>query len=202
MPYRHVDGITRAVLSTRDAPSETLRRARFVERRRAGVAMKSLIRIAALLLVLVIPLRALPSWAQSDTTVTVLYAGSLVTPMEGPIKDALRAQGIDMQSEGGGSKKLANLISSGLRNPDVFISVDPKLVTALGKSVASAVTFAGTSLGLAWSDHSKYAALFADVASGKHPLLDALATPGLRIGRTDPKLDPKGGYTIRGLTVL
>ena len=29
----------------------------------------------------------------------------------------------------------------------------------------------------------------------------ALGTPGLKIGRTDPKLDPKGAYTIEGMTM-
>ena len=83
--------------------------------------------------------------ASADTNaVTVLYAGSLVTPMEGPIKTALQAHGIAFQGEGGGSKKLANLIAAGIRSPDVFISVDPGLVTNLGARVASATTFAGT----------------------------------------------------------
>jgi len=145
---------------------------------------------------------AVPALAQTPGTVSVLYAGSLVTPMEGPIKDTLRSQGVTFQGEPGGSKKLANLISSGLRNPDVFISVDPKLVTSLGARVASAQTFAGTSLGIGWSDRSKYASLFADVAAGKKTLVDALETPGLLIGRTDPKLDPKGEYTITGMTIL
>jgi len=134
--------------------------------------------------------------------VSVLYAGSLVTSMEGPIKAALHSEGIDFQGEPGGSKKLANLIAGGLSNPDVFISVDPKLVTGLGSKVGTAVTFAGTSLGIGWSDRSKYAALFADVAAGKKTMVQALSTPGIRIGRTDPQLDPKGVYTVQGVKVL
>jgi len=132
--------------------------------------------------------------------VTVLYAGSLVTPMEGPIKAALRARGMDFQGEPGGSKELANLIIAGVRNPDVFISVNPKLVTSLGDRVASATTFAGTSLGVAWSPNSRYADLFNRVAAGKGELQAALATPGVKMGRTDPQLDPKGAYTIEGVT--
>jgi molybdate/tungstate transport system substrate-binding protein len=143
-----------------------------------------------------------PAVAQAPNTVNVLYAGSLVTPMEGPIKEALRAQGVDFQGQPGGSKALAHLIDAGLKTPDVFVSVDPALVTGLGDKVASADTFAGTSLGIAWSDKSADAALFADVVAGKTSLLDALSTPGLRIGRTDPKLDPKGGYTIAGMKIL
>lgn len=134
--------------------------------------------------------------------VIVLYAGSLVTPMEGPVASTLRTQGIIFQGESGGSKKLANLIAAGLKKPDVFISVDPQLVTGLGDKVAHAKTFASTSLGIGWADTSKDAALFAAVAAGKTPLLDALRTPGLRIGRTDPKLDPKGRYTVQGMTMF
>jgi len=143
-----------------------------------------------------------PAVAAAPGVVRVLYAGSLVTPMEGPVKDALRARGIDFQGQPGGSKALAHLISAGLKSPDVFISVDPALVTALGDLVASSATFAGTSLGVGWSDSSTYAGLFASVAAGKTSLIDALATPGLRIGRTDPMVDPKGAYTITGMKIL
>jgi molybdate/tungstate transport system substrate-binding protein len=137
----------------------------------------------------------------ASQVVTVLYAGSLVTPMEGPVKSALGAQGIDFQGEPGGSKELANLIIGGVRSPDVFISVNPKLVAELGDRVASATTFAGTSLGIAWAPNSKYAALFERVAAGTASLQDALETPGLRIGRTDPQLDPKGAYTVQAVTM-
>jgi molybdate/tungstate transport system substrate-binding protein len=140
--------------------------------------------------------------ARTSGVVTVLYAGSLVTQMVGPVKDALRAKGIDFQGQPGGSKALANLIASGIKAPDVFISVNPMLIKALGPRVTSATTFAGTSLGIAWSDKSKYAALFGRVASGQASITDALSTPGLRIGRTDPNLDPKGSYTIEGMKLL
>jgi molybdate/tungstate transport system substrate-binding protein len=143
-----------------------------------------------------------PVAAQTAKPVSVLYAGSLVTPMEGPIKAALAAGGIDFQGQGAGSKMLANLIASGVKTPDIFVSVDPKLVLGLGGKVASATTFASTSLGIGWSDSSKDAALFADVAAGKKTVLAALQTPGLSIGRTDPKLDPKGVYTVRAMTML
>jgi molybdate/tungstate transport system substrate-binding protein len=133
--------------------------------------------------------------------VSVLYAGSLVTPMEGPIKAALHERGIEFEGEPGGSKELANLIAAGIRSPDVFISVNPALIKNLGDRVASATTFAGTSLGIAWAPNSKYAALFEGVANGATPLERALETPGLRIGRTDPQLDPKGVYTVEGMTM-
>ncbi len=143
-----------------------------------------------------------PARAATQNVVTVLYAGSLVTPMEGPIKAALAKTGTDFQGQGAGSKMLANLIAAGTKNPDVFISVDPSLVVGLGAKVARATTFASTSLGIGWSSSSKYASLFAKVAAGETSVLAALSTPGLSIGRTDPKLDPKGVYTVRAMTLL
>jgi molybdate/tungstate transport system substrate-binding protein len=137
----------------------------------------------------------------ASQVVSVLYAGSLVTPMEGPIKLALRERGIDFQGEPGGSKELANLIAGGVRSPDVFISVNPKLVTGLGDRVSSATTFAGTSLGVAWAPNSRFAHLFDSVRARMTTLQRALGTPGLKIGRTDPMLDPKGAYTIEGMTM-
>jgi molybdate/tungstate transport system substrate-binding protein len=158
------------------------------------------LRIAALSAAMLITFSA--AQAQGAGTVSVLYAGSLVTTMEGPVKSALAAAGTDFQGQGAGSKMLANLIASGVKNPDVFISVDPKLVLGLGAKVSSATTFASTSLGIGWSDSSKQAPLFADVAAGKKTVLQALQTPGLAIGRTDPKLDPKGVYTVEAVTAL
>jgi molybdate/tungstate transport system substrate-binding protein len=158
------------------------------------------VRIFALLLSIV-PAFA-PATADTPNVVSVLYAGSLVTPMEGPIKAALAEKGYDFQGQGGGSKMLANLIAAGTKAPDVFISVDPKLVTGLGSKVSHATTFATTSLGIGWSDSSRSASLFADVAAGKTTVVAALSTPGLTIGRTDPKLDPKGVYTVRAVTLL
>jgi molybdate/tungstate transport system substrate-binding protein len=144
---------------------------------------------------------AVPALAATQV-VSVLYAGSLVTPMEGPVKTALAQRGIDFQGQGGGSKMLANLISAGVKQPDIFISVDPKIVLGLGSKVLDAETFASTSLGIGWSESSKHAALFASVAAGKTSIVSALSTPGLAIGRTDPKLDPKGVYTVEAMMLL
>lgn len=134
--------------------------------------------------------------------VSVLYAGSLVTPMQGPIAKALATRGIAFQGQPGGSKQLANLIAAGLRTPDIFISVDPALVAKLGEKVASSVTFADTAIGLGWKPNSKGAAEFAAAAAGRVPWLSALTQPGILLGRTDPRLDPKGAYTIDALRLL
>jgi len=132
--------------------------------------------------------------------VSVLYAGSLVTPMEGAVKTALAKNGIAFDGEPGGSKKLANYIRDGVRMPDAFISVDPALVTGLGKRVLRATTFAHTSLGVGWSNASRFAQAL-KLSDGPH-LRYVLALPGFKLGRTDPQLDPKGAYTVAALTQM
>ena len=122
--------------------------------------------------------------------------------MQGPVAASLSANGVQFQGEPGGSKKLANFIASGVRSPDVFISADPSIVTGLGATVASSTIFARTSLGIAWSPKSRYHELLESVAAGHTPLLKALSTPGLRLGRTDPLLDPKGVFTVRALKAI
>jgi molybdate/tungstate transport system substrate-binding protein len=140
--------------------------------------------------------------ADALAPVSVLYAGSLVTPMEGPIAAELRAHGIELRGEPGGSKKLANFIAAGVRSPDAFIAVDASNVERLGDRVATSTPFAQTALGVAWSDKTQFGSLLSSLQAGKVSLLDVLATPGVKIGRTDPQLDPKGVYTVAAIKAL
>ncbi len=126
-------------------------------------------------------------------TVNVLYAGSLVTPMEGPVSRALAARGISFEGESRGSRELANLIIAGLRKPDVVIVVDPSVLHELESRglVARSWMLGSASLGISTS------------LCDREACLDKLFnTPGLRIARTDPRLDPKGRYTIEATQML
>jgi molybdate/tungstate transport system substrate-binding protein len=149
-----------------------------------------------------------PRAARADgPTVSVLYAGSLVTLMERTIFPAFaKAQPYTVNGEAKGSVALANFIRDGVRHPDVFLSADPKVIDPLlGTGPAHAgwyTTFATTRLLIGYSKKSAQAARFADVAAGKGSLADVLRTPGLRLGRTDPKLDPKGYRTIIAMKLL
>jgi molybdate/tungstate transport system substrate-binding protein len=147
-------------------------------------------------------LTCVPAHADAPGSVVVAYPASLQTTMDGPVASALRDQGIEFVGEPGGSKQLASLIASGQRSPDVFIAIDRANVDRLGAKVASAITFGSTRLGIAWEGKSNYAYVFTSVATGETPWLVALAQPGLRIGRTDPDLDPKGQFTIDALVDL
>ncbi|HEY1931551.1 MAG TPA: extracellular solute-binding protein [Acetobacteraceae bacterium] len=137
------------------------------------------------------------SFASAQGTVTVLYAGSLVNLMEhgvGPAFD--KASGDTFQGYAGGSGLLANQIKGKLRRADVFVSAAPGVNKALmgqsnGDWVSWYVTFAQSPLVIGYNASSKFAADFKT-----KPWYEVLGEPGIRIGRTDPKLDPKGKLTL------
>jgi molybdate/tungstate transport system substrate-binding protein len=53
-----------------------------------------------------------------------------------------------------------------------------------------------------YSPNSPFARSFVQAARGERALTDVLLQPGLRIGRTDPALDPKGYRTILACMLL
>ena len=130
-------------------------------------------------------------------TVNVLYAGSLVNLMEhgvGPAFD--KASGDQFQGYAGGSNKVANEIKGKLRRGDVFVSANPKvnaslMGTANGDWVKWYVAFAESPVVIGYNKSSKFAADFRT-----KPWYQVLLEPGIKIGRTDPKLDPKGALTV------
>lgn len=140
-------------------------------------------------------LSALPASAAGK--VNVLYAGSLVNLMEhgvGPAFD--KASGDTFQGYAGGSSGLANQIKGKLRQGDVFVSASPKVNDSLigaanGDWVSWYITFAQSPVVIGYNASSKFAA---DLKS--KPWYQVLQEPGVRIGRTDPKLDPKGELAV------
>jgi molybdate/tungstate transport system substrate-binding protein len=130
-------------------------------------------------------------------TVNVLYAGSLVNLMEHSIGPAFnKATGSTFQGFAGGSGLLANQIKGKLRRGDVFISASPKVNASLmgssnGDWLDWYVGFAQSPLVMGYNPNSRFAADFKS-----KPWYDVLLEPGIRIGRTDPKLDPKGALTL------
>jgi len=135
--------------------------------------------------------------ADAAGTVNVLYAGSLVNLMEHGVGPAFeKATGDQFQGYAGGSVGVANQIKGKLRRGDVFISANPKVNDSLtgaanGDWVSWYVAFAESPLVIGYSASSKFAADFKT-----KPWYQVLMEPGIRIGRTDPKLDPKGALTL------
>ncbi len=133
--------------------------------------------------------------------VEVLYAGSLVNLMERSVGPAFEKEtGIHFQGYAAGSNLIANQIKGKLRQGDVFISASPKVNPGLmgaanGDHVSWYVTFAESPLMIGYNPQSRFAADFK-----KKRWDEVLQEPGIRVGRTDPKLDPKGAFTVEMMT--
>jgi molybdate/tungstate transport system substrate-binding protein len=138
------------------------------------------------------------SKAGGGKTVAVIYAGSLSKLMEDDIGPAFqKASGYAFEGFGGGSGEDAEQIKGRVRRLDVFVSASAEADEALegaanGDWVSWYSTFATTSLVLGFDPASSYGR---QLAAGK-PWYDVLGEPGIRVGRTDPKLDPKGALTV------
>ena len=133
--------------------------------------------------------------------VEVLYAGSLVNLMERSVGPAFEKEtGLHFQGYAAGSNLIANQIKGKLRRGDVFISASPTVNNGLmgaenGDHLSWYVNFAESPLMIGYNPQSRFAADF------KKKRWDAvLQEPGIRIGRTDPKLDPKGAFTVQMMT--
>lgn len=140
--------------------------------------------------------------AAPKSKVSVAYAGSLVNLMEKKVGPAFtQATGYPYAGEGKGSSALANEIKGKLSFPDVFISASPAVNTTLmgdanGSYVSWYAPFIRSSLVIGYGSNSKFATDFQAVANGSKTWYQVLEEPGIRIGRTDPALDPKGVRTI------
>jgi molybdate/tungstate transport system substrate-binding protein len=138
--------------------------------------------------------------ARSHGTVAVLYAASLVRMMEDDLGPAFaHATGYGYEGFPGGSSELAAEIKGRVRQADVFISASPEADRALagaanGDYVTWYLTFASAPLVLGYNPHSSFAAQFR-----AKPWYRVITEAGIRVGRTDPKLDPKGRLTVSAI---
>jgi molybdate/tungstate transport system substrate-binding protein len=137
----------------------------------------------------------------SKGTVSVLFAGSLVKYMEqsfGPSFE--RADGYSFRGFGGGSTELGSEIRGRVRTGDVFLSASSKADNSLegaanGSWVSWYSTFMASPLELAYNPASKFGK---ELRRGV-PWYKVLTRSGIRVGRTDPKLDPKGVLTVEAV---
>ena len=155
-------------------------------------------RLRALALALATGVTIVAATAAHADTVNVLYAGSLVHMMEQRVAPAFeKATGTSFQGFAGGSNMLANQIKGKLRRADVFISASPTVNKSLmgadnGNWVSWYAGFAESPLLIGYNPQSRFAQSLLTQRWDK-----ALTQSGIRIGRTDPKLDPKGAFTIQ-----
>jgi molybdate/tungstate transport system substrate-binding protein len=141
------------------------------------------------------------SSATGTGSVNVLYAGSLVTLMTKQLGPAFTAaSGYSVTGESAGSTALATSIKGKVYKGDVFVSASPKADKSLmgaanGDWVSWYGTFATSGLVLGYNPKSKFAA---EIKS--RPWYEAVTTPGLKLGFTDPATDPKGELVAEALT--
>lgn len=131
-----------------------------------------------------------------------MYAGSLESIMEKQVAPAFQqSTGYTFQGEAKGSAALANEIKGHLHRPDIFISASPAVDKQLmgatnGNYVSWYLNFARSEMVIGYNPHSHFATDFQAAANGSKPWYQVLGESGLRLGRTDPILDPKGQATI------
>ena len=130
-------------------------------------------------------------------TVNVAYASSLQFLNEKVVSPAFTAaDGYTFSGRGAASGDLEADIASGEITPNVFESVGGDNITPLQPKFTSwYVQYAGTSMVVAYNPNGKYASQFKAIADGSKPiseLFTLLQTPGLKLGRTDPNVDPQG----------
>lgn len=141
-----------------------------------------------------------PPAAHGHGPVDVLYAGSLVNLMEHGIAPGFdSATGYQFQGFSAGSQALANQIKGQVRQGDVFVSAAPAVNKALegsanGNWVSWDATFAKSPLLIGYNPGSRFAA-----ALKSKPWYQVLTEPGIKVGRTDPAIDPKGKLTVQAL---
>jgi molybdate/tungstate transport system substrate-binding protein len=130
-------------------------------------------------------------------TASVAYASSLQFLNEKVISPAFtKATGYQFSGHGASSGELEADIAAKELTPNVFQSVGSDNITPLEPGFTKwYIPYAGTQMVLAYNPDSKYASQFKAYADGSRPLkglFTLLATKGLKLGRTDPNIDPQG----------
>jgi molybdate/tungstate transport system substrate-binding protein len=132
--------------------------------------------------------------------VSVLHAGSLVNLIDMKVGPAFARSGnYKFSGYGSDSQSVANSIKAKTQTGDVFISASPTVNASLegaanGGWVSWYSTFATSPVVIAYNPKSKFAKEFRT-----KPWYQVVAEPGIKLGRTDPVLDPKGKLTVAAL---
>jgi molybdate/tungstate transport system substrate-binding protein len=138
-----------------------------------------------------------PSSAAPKGTASVAYASSLQFLNEKVAAPAFtKATGYKYTGRGDSSGALEADIAGGEITPNVFEAVGGDNIMPLEpKYTKWFIPYAGTQMVVAYNPKSKYASQFKAYADGSKPLqglFTLLQTPGLKLGRTDPNIDPQG----------
>jgi molybdate/tungstate transport system substrate-binding protein len=138
-----------------------------------------------------------PSSTKPSGTASVAYASSLEYLNEKVAGPAFtKATGYAYSGRSGASGELESDIAAKEISPNVFEAVGGDNITPLfPKFTKWYVQYAGTQIVVAYNPKSKYASQFKAYADGTKPLqglFKLMETPGFKLGRTDPNIDPQG----------
>jgi molybdate/tungstate transport system substrate-binding protein len=132
--------------------------------------------------------------------VDVLYAGSLVSLMQGSIGPRFdAATGYSFTGFAAGSTALASEIKGKTQLGDVLVSASTQADASLegaanGNWVSWYAAFGKTELMLGYNPASRFAHDLRTM-----PWYKVITRPGFLLGRTDPAIDPKGELTLTAL---
>lgn len=146
------------------------------------------------LLLFCVLIAAAPAAAELSGKVTIFHAGSLSVPLAA-MEKAFEAKhpGVDIQREGGGSTKMARLISEVGKPADIMASADYVVIdkNLIPKFATVNVRFASNQLVLCYTDKSRYA----DTINADN-WYDILQKKDVVWGHSDPNLDPCGYRSV------
>jgi molybdate/tungstate transport system substrate-binding protein len=151
------------------------------------------------LLALFLGLHGAAALAQASPTLRVAYAGSMGVVMDNAAGPAFaKTHHATYQGTGQGSYALARLLAAHQLQADVFVTITPGPMQVLKQAglVSSAVPVASTQMVVIYSPHSRFAAEFAAASRGEKTWYAVLGEKGLRLGRTDPAIDPQGANVL------
>lgn len=135
--------------------------------------------------------------AHAEEKIIIFHAGSLTVPLA-KIEKMFEAAnpGIDILREGGGSTKMARMISELNKPADIMASADFKVIDKIliPKNADWNIRFASNQLVLCYTDKSRYASEVND-----KNWIEILGRKDVVWGHSDPNIDPCG---YRSLMVL
>ena len=137
--------------------------------------------------------------AQDTSVLRIAYAGSMGVVMDNAAGPAFaKTHHATYQGIGQGSYALARLLAAHQLQADVFVTITPGPMQLLKQAglVAAAVPVASTQMVVVYSPHSRFAAEFAAASRGERRWYEVLSQQGVRLGRTDPAIDPQGANVL------
>jgi molybdate/tungstate transport system substrate-binding protein len=152
----------------------------------------------SILIALLLSLVCATAIAQT-TTLRIAYAGSMGVVMDNAAGPTfVKAHHASYQGIGQGSYALARLLAAHQLQADVFVTITPGPMQVLKQAglVSGAVPVASTQMVVIYSPHSRFANDFAAASRGEKKWYDVLGEKGLRLGRTDPAVDPQGANAL------